>query len=402
MAAKNYIVGTAGHIDHGKSTLIEALTGIDPDRLPEEKARGMTIELGFAHLQLDDPGQADSPYQLGLIDVPGHADFVKNMVAGVGSVDVALFVVAADDGWMPQSEEHLEILSYLGVGRAVVALTKADTVEDPAERAMEISLQLEGTPFEGAAVVPVCAIIGDGIDELKAALRAALADTPEPRDIGKPRLSVDRVFSPQGIGTVVTGTLAGGRFEKGDGCCVQPYAQDASLRNVQSHSQNREVVLPGTRTALNLPELGIRRGRSRDGIRRGDVVTLAGLGESATRLHVVLEKSSRNSAGQGGSSKRPVKHAQRVRVHHGSASVGARVMFFENGDLQAGGKMIAELRLDEPLFAMVGDCLVLRDWSKRFTLCGGCVLDPTPPDESYRTAGQRSFLEQRAEDPGDA
>lgn len=399
MSAKNYIVGTAGHIDHGKSTLIEALTGIDPDRLPEEKARGMTIDLGFAHLDLDDPADAAEPYHLGLIDVPGHADFVKNMVAGVGSVDVALFVVAADDGWMPQSEEHLEILSYLGVGRAVVALTKADTVDDPAERAAEIALELEGTLFEGAQVVPVCAIIGDGIDELKAALREALAETPPPSDIGKPRLSVDRVFSPQGIGTVVTGTLNGGCFKKGDAAMVQPFAQKASLRNVQSHSLNRDTVVPGTRTALNLPELAIRKGRSREGIRRGDVVTIAGLGEASRRLHVVLEKSVRGAGTKGGSASRPVKHAQRVRLHHGSASVGARAMFFENADLEAGGKMIAELRLDEPVFAFAGDRFVLRDWSKRFTICGGSVLDPAPPSGSYRQEEQKAFLYARAADP---
>ncbi|MFT5106303.1 MAG: selenocysteine-specific elongation factor, partial [Pseudoalteromonas tetraodonis] len=320
MAEKNYIVGTAGHIDHGKSTLIEALTGVDPDRLPEEKARGMTIDLGFAHLELEDPTGSGAPYQLGLIDVPGHADFVKNMVAGVGSVDVALFVVAADDGWMPQSEEHLEILSYLGVARAVVALTKVDTVDDPAERVAEISLQLEGTAFEGATVVPVCALIGDGIEDLKEALATALAETPAPRDIGKPRLSVDRVFSPQGIGTVVTGTLNGGRFKKGATAMVQPYAQKASLRNVQSHSENRDEVVPGTRTALNLPELAIRKGRSREGVRRGDVVTIGGLGEAAQILHVSVEKSQRGAGNKGSSAHRPVKHAQRVRLHHGSAS----------------------------------------------------------------------------------
>ena len=401
MSEKNYIVGTAGHIDHGKSTLIEALTGVDPDRLPEEKARGMTIDLGFAHLDLDDPNEPGEPYRLGLIDVPGHADFVKNMVAGVGSVDVALFVVAADDGWMPQSEEHLEILSYLGVSRAVVALTKADTVEDPAERVAEILLQLEGTAFEGSPVMPVCALIGDGIDELKVALAAALAETPAPRDIGKPRLSVDRVFSPQGIGTVVTGTLNGGRFEKGAAALVQPFAQKGSLRNVQSHSENRDGVVPGTRTALNLPEMSIRKGRSREGIRRGDVVTIAGLGESSDRLHVVVEKSTRGAGNKGSSAHRPVKHAQRVRLHHGSASVGARVMFFENGDLEAGGRMIAELRLEEPVYAMAGDRFVLRDWSKRFTLSGGSVLDPSPPSESYRTDVQKRFLESRFDGPLD-
>ena len=399
METKNFIVGTAGHIDHGKSTLIEALTGVDPDRLPEEKERGMTIDLGFAHLDLDHGG---TRFQLGLIDVPGHADFVKNMVAGVGSVDVALFVVAADDGWMPQSEEHLEILSYLGVSRAVVALTKADTVDDPAERVAEISLQLEGTPFEGAAVVPVCALIGDGIDDLKGELGKILAETPEPRDIGKPRLSVDRVFSPQGIGTVVTGTLNGGSFKKGDTAMVQPYAQKASLRNVQSHSENRDTVVPGTRTALNLPELQIRKGRAREGVRRGDVVTVGGMGEATRRLHVTMEKSVRGAGTKGAAADRPVKHAQRVRLHHGSASIGARVMFFENGELAAGGEMLAELRLDEPAYALAADRFVLRDWSKRFTLCGGRVLDPCPPADSYRTESQKSFLEQRAKDPAGA
>ena len=388
----NFIVGTAGHIDHGKSTLIEALTGTDPDRLPEEKARGMTIDLGFAHLELADPNDPAATYNLGIIDVPGHADFVKNMVAGVGSVDLALFVVAADDGWMPQSEEHLQILSYLGVKNAVVALTKADTVDDIEFSAATVAESLEGSRFEGAPIVPVCAIIGDGLDELRAVIIAALSKTPPPADLGKPRLSVDRVFSPQGVGTVVTGTMTGGTFSKGQKVTVQPQGAEANLRSIQSHNSDSGIAHPGMRTALNLPDVDIRKGKSRDGIRRGDVVT-AGGGESSRRVHVRLERGTRDSTGG-----RPVEHAQRVRFHHGSANIAARVLFFENRELGIGESAIAEIRLDRPGFAFAGDRFVLRDWSKRFTLSGGIILDPTPPARSYRQPDQFEFLQRRAEE----
>ena len=387
---RNYIVGTAGHIDHGKSTLIEALSGTDPDRLPEEKARGMTIDLGFAHLELPDPEAPDSPFSLGLIDVPGHADFVKNMVAGVGSVDVALFVVAADDGWMPQSEEHLQILSYLDVSKAVVALTKADTVDDIEFSAATVAEALEGSCYEGAPIVPVCAILGDGLDELKAALVEAIKATPAPCDIGKPRLAVDRVFSPQGVGTVVTGTMTGGCFEKGQKVAVQPNDVGANLRGIQSHRSATEIAVPGTRTALNLPDIGVRKGKVRDGIRRGDVVTIEGTGSGSRRLHVELERGTRVSGSAN------IEHAQRVSFHHGSANIAARVLFFDNRDLGDGERAIAEIRLDSPGFTFAGDRFVLRDWSKRFTLCGGTVLDPAPPARSYRTSAQRELLETRA------
>lgn len=207
MSSTNYILATAGHVDHGKSSLIKALTETDPDRLPEEKERGITIDLGFASLDLD---AGDKQYRLGIIDVPGHEDFVKNMVAGVGSIDLALIVVAADDSWMPQTEEHVQILSYLGIDKAVIALTKIDLDEADAELAIEmVREELSGTPFAEAPIVGTSVTTGEGIPELKQALLNTLEQTPPPPDIAKPRLPVDRVFTLKGIGTVVTGTLTG-------------------------------------------------------------------------------------------------------------------------------------------------------------------------------------------------
>ncbi len=192
--ATHYIVATAGHVDHGKSALIKALTGTDPDRLPEEKARGITIDLGFAHLDLPSPASSSS-LQVGIVDVPGHEDFVKNMVAGVGSIDLALLVVAADDGWMPQTEEHLQILTYLGVRRAVVALTKSDLAGDEAAAVSEIRQRLQGTALADAPIVPTSVVAGRGLDALKSTLARELSVAPPSRDIGKPRLAVDRVFT---------------------------------------------------------------------------------------------------------------------------------------------------------------------------------------------------------------
>src|SRR5947209_10586727 len=221
MELKRFILATAGHVDHGKTALIKALTGTDPDRLPEEKLRGITIDLGFAHLELPSPTAPPSSFLLGIVDVPGHEDFVKNMVAGVGSIDLALLVVAADDGWMPQTEEHLQILTYLGLKRMVVALTKSDLGKIDVVTA-KIREKLNGTAFANGQIIPTSTRTGEGIGNLKSALAFELAALPPPRDIGKPRLFVDRAFTLRGIGTIITGTLTGGKIQRGQTVVVEP------------------------------------------------------------------------------------------------------------------------------------------------------------------------------------
>lgn len=395
MSQKNFILATAGHIDHGKSTLIEALSGINPDRLPEEQKRGMTIDLGFAHLNIKDTENQDEIFSLGLIDVPGHADFVKNMVAGAGSVDLAMFVVAADDGWMPQSEEHLQILSYLNVKRAVVALTKSDTVDDIDFSIEVIRDSLKGSAFENSPVVPVCALIGEGIDEIKKVIINELKELPPPANISKPRLCVDRVFSPKGVGTVITGTTHGGGFSKGQKVIIQPQGTETTIRSIQNHNSQLDDCKPGMRTALNIPDIEILKGKSKEGIRRGDTITIADLGTPSRRVHVEVHVSERATKIQ------TIKHAQRVRFHHFSTTISGKILFFENTNLEKGNKQIAEIRLDRPVFTFAGDRFVLRDWSKQFTIGGGIILDSSPPKRSYRTEKQRNFLLMRASNSND-
>ena len=395
MSQKNFILATAGHIDHGKSTLIEALSGINPDRLPEEQKRGMTIDLGFAHLNIKDTENQDEIFSLGLIDVPGHADFVKNMVAGAGSVDLAMFVVAADDGWMPQSEEHLQILSYLNVKRAVVALTKSDTVDDIDFSIEVIRDSLKGSAFENSPVVPVCALIGEGIDEIKKVIINELKELPPPANISKPRLCVDRVFSPKGVGTVITGTTHGGGFSKGQKVIIQPQGTETTIRSIQNHNSQLDDCKPGMRTALNIPDIEILKGKSKEGIRRGDTITIADLGTPSRRVHVEVHVSERATKIQ------TIKHAQRIRFHHFSTTISGKILFFENTNLEKGNKQIAEIRLDRPVFTFAGDRFVLRDWSKQFTIGGGIILDSSPPKRCYRTEKQRNFLLMRASNPNE-
>jgi selenocysteine-specific elongation factor len=371
VTTRHFIIATAGHVDHGKSALVKALTGTDPDRLPEEKKRQITIDLGFAALNVTAPN--GDKIHAGIVDVPGHEDFVRNMIAGVGSIDLALFVVAADDGWMPQSEEHLQILNYLGVQRAVIALTKSDL--GPIDVVTnQIRERLTGTPFADSPIVPTSVRTGTGIEKLVNSLAAQLARTESQRDIRKPRLFIDRVFTLHGIGTVATGTLSGGSLSRGQQIVVYPSNLETRIRSIQSHGHELEVAQPGMRTAINLPDLRV------DQIKRGDVVTLADHGAPSSTLIVLIEKSSRPNGDK--SVAHPLKNGSSIYVHHGASRVAGRIRFRENGSLEEGKEKIARLKLASPIFAFIGDRFVVRDSSERYTIAGGIVLDPDGDKES--------------------
>lgn len=387
----HFTLATAGHVDHGKSSLVKALTGTDPDRLPEEKARGITIDLGFAALTL--PGPGSSVFQIGIVDVPGHEDLVKNMVAGVGAIDLALFVVAADDGWMPQTEEHLQILSYLGVRRGVVAFSKIDLAQDEARLIETIREQLRDTPFAEAPIVPTSVMSGRGIEPLKAALAEALKAAPPPRDIGKPRLPIDRAFTLPGIGTVVTGTLSGGRFQRGQSVVLQPSQAATRLRTIQSHHREVDQVGPGTRTALSLADVSLAQKGVPDGVRRGQVVTLAEFGAPAATCDVLLHRSPRLVPGRPETG-RPLKDGSRVRIHQGSANFAARVLLLEQGELAPGEDGLAQLRLEAPAFLFLGDRFIVRDWSEQSTLAGGVILNAEAGRQGFRDPAYHQHLQQ--------
>jgi selenocysteine-specific elongation factor len=394
MKLKRFILATAGHVDHGKSALVHALTGTDPDRLPEEKLRGITIELGFAHLELRAP---DALLNVGIVDVPGHEDFVKNMVAGVGSIDLALLVVAADDGWMPQTEEHLQILIFFGVRRIVVALTKVDLVESADAAEEKVRARLRDTPYEDAAIVPTSITTATGIEELKAQLAREFSALVPQRDIGKPRLAVDRAFILRGIGTIVTGTLVGGMLRRGQAVVIQPAKIPARIRAIQNHNREVEEIGPGTRTALSLPDVAVAREKNSTGVWRGNVVTVSEFGEASAIMDVLVSRSSRLS-----SQTRAIKHGAAVRVHHGSANFNAHVFFQTSEELRAGETAIAQIRFEEPAFIFAGDRFVIRDASEQNTLAGGVVLDPDACVRNFRSAAQREFLTKRAQAPHDA
>jgi selenocysteine-specific elongation factor len=397
VSVRHCIVATAGHVDHGKSALVKALTGTDPDRLPEEKARGITIDLGFAHLILPNPD--GSQFSVGIVDVPGHEDFVKNMVAGVGSIDLALFVIAADDGWMPQTEEHLQILTYLGVRNAVVALTKSDLAGDGTPGITDaIRRRLAGSPFASSRIVPVSALTGVGIEALKTALAAALAEMPPAPDPAKPRLAVDRVFTLRGIGVIATGTLTGGILQRGQAVVIQPGGRTTRIRSMQSHGQEAAQCEPGTRVAVNLHDV---EGGGADGLRRGDVITIPGLGTPCDTLDVLLEKSPRSLTGAA-PAQRPLKDGALVRVHHGSGHFVARIALIDTKELEPGAAALAQIRSSTPVHVFAGDRFVIRDWPEQWTLAGGLVLDPDAERRFLKSESRKEFLRSRAEAPADA
>ncbi len=392
MSTRHFVIATAGHVDHGKSALVKALTGTDPDRLPEEKARKITIELGFAELNLTAPN--GETIHAGIIDVPGHEDFVRNMIAGVGSIDLALFVVAADDGWMRQTEEHLQILMYLGVKRAVVALAKSDlrkidSVTDG------IQNQMRDTVFARSPIVPTSVRTGEGIENLKSAIASELAAMHPQRDFGKPRLFIDRTFTLRGIGTVVTGTLSGGSIRRSQDVVVQPGDLSARVRSIQNHGRDVEIAQPGMRTAINLPDLSIGENE----IQRGDVVTVHSVGSPHATIDVLLERSSRLK--RNSPAGRPIKNGSSVQVHFGTGRVAVKITLLDEPALGVGQNAIARLKFDSPIFAFVGDRFVLRDSSEQNTIAGGTVLDPDADQTTFRSNAQIQFLRERATAPHD-
>jgi selenocysteine-specific elongation factor len=352
-------IGTAGHVDHGKSTLVTALTGMDPDRLAEEKARGMTIDLGFAWLVLP------SGREVSIVDVPGHESFIKNMLAGVGGIDVALLVVAADEGVMPQTREHLAILDLLQVSTGVVALTKCDLVDDPEWLELvqeEIREQLKPTTLHDAPVIACSAVTGMGLPELVETLDNALASHSGHRDKGHPRLPVDRVFTVTGFGTVVTGTLQDGKLRVGQEVQIYPTSQRTRIRSLQAHKQSVEEGNPGGRLAANLV------GVAKSDIVRGQVLALPGTLRPTTALDVRLQVIP--------GAERPLTHNTELELYAGSAEVPARVLLLHAGQLQPGQSGWAQLRLKRPLALLRGDRFILRIPSPSETIGGGMVVDP--------------------------
>lgn len=379
---KNFIIGTAGHIDHGKTELVKALTGTDTDRLKEEKERGISIELGFASLRLPNGVSA------GVVDVPGHEHFVKNMLAGATGFDLVLLVVAADDGVMPQTVEHLAIVDLLGVSDGVVAITKADLVEeDMLELVKEdVSEALRGTTLEDAEVVVTSSRTGQGLDDLLQALARA-AERVRSRDSEGPfRLPVDRVFTLRGIGTVVTGTLWEGSVADGEEAVVQPSGRRLKVRNVQVHGEDVERAYAGQRVAMNLP------GISRNEITRGDVIVSPGFLRPTLMTDAILHLLE--------SSPQPLKNRARIRFHHGTSEIMARVVLLGGREeLPPGESHPVQLRLEKPAVLRYGDRFIIRSYSPITTIGGGRILDSHPRKHRHH---QMEVLEElRVRERGD-
>lgn len=369
------VLGTAGHIDHGKSTLVSALTGTDPDRLPEEKARGVTIELGFAEATLP------SGRTMGVVDVPGHERFVRQMVAGATGIDVVLLVVAADDGVMPQTREHLAIIDLLGIPKGVVAVTKADLVEaDWTEMVAEdVRALLKGTSIDGAPIVPVSARTGTGLPELLATLDEVAASA-ETRHSNLPlRLPVDRVFTIAGAGTVVTGTLWSGVARRDDQVELHPSGRRGRIRSVQMHGAQVDKAVAGNRVALNIA------GLEKDEITRGDIVAEPGTLSVTDRFDARFTYL--------GSEDRPFESGTRVHVHHGTREVLGRVLLMEGESVSPGQSMLAQVRLEEPLAPRYGDRFIIRSYSPMWTIGGGVVLDALPLRRTTLKPHERELLD---------
>lgn len=358
---KNIIIGTAGHVDHGKTLLIKALSGIDTDRLAEEKKRGITIELGFAHIPNDDG------YNIGVIDVPGHEKFIKNMLAGIGGIDFVVFVVAADEGIMPQTREHFEILQALGIDDGIVAVTKTDMVDEEWLEMLleEVEDYFKGSFLEGKPIIPVSAKTGDRIDELKAEIiKKCDRENKRREDKELFRLPVDRVFSMQGFGTVVTGTLMDGVCNVGDDVVIYPEGIKAKIRGIQTYGKDTDTAVAGQRTAINLS--GIKK----EEVDRGDILAMENAVAATNMLDVSLKVFN--------SSDRIILNNSRVHLYAGSKEVLCKVILLDRDALSAGETCYAQLRLEEPIALRRGDRFIVRFYSPIITIGGGQVLDAMP------------------------
>ena len=372
------LIGTAGHIDHGKTSLIRRLTGRDTDRLPEERKRGISIELGYAYVPLG--AEATSDQVLGFVDVPGHEKFVHTMLAGATGIDLALLVIAADDGVMPQTEEHLDILRLLGVTEGAIALTKIDAVAP--ERVAEVSVQLAGALGEPAAqwpIFPVSNLSGDGIDALDDWLRNQAAERVASTESGEFRLAVDRVFTLDGVGTVVTGTVHAGRVRVGDEVAVQPRGLRARVRSLHAQDRTADAGHVGQRCALNLA------GLSKDDVERGDWVQGAALANLGLRFDAALRLSAREA--------KTLPQWTNVHLHHGTRDVLARVAVLDADTIEPGAERLVAITVDAPLAACRGDRFVVRDASARRTLGGGVLLDIAPPARGKRRPERLALLD---------
>lgn len=353
------VIGTAGHVDHGKSTLVNALTGIDPDRLEEEKRRGLTIDLGFAWFTT--PGKRE----VGIVDVPGHEKFIKNMLAGAGAINLNLFIVAANEGWKPQSQEHLDILNMLGISAAIVVITKSDTVDPATVESVKESVgaRMKGTTLAKAPILAVSAVTGEGMTELVSAIDALLEQTPDPPDLGRPRLWIDRVFTIKGSGTVVTGTLGGGYLEVDQPVEILPGGARARIRTIQSHQHQWRRLGPGNRTALNLV------GTDAKVLGRGHSLGTVGAWRTTDKLlasisflphldHVPKERGA-------------------YKFHAGSVEIDATLRFLKEPG--TGGEAgLAAIRLAKPTVLDFSDRFIIRDSGRQQTVGGGVVLEPHP------------------------
>lgn len=357
---KHVIIGTAGHVDHGKTCLIKALTGIDTDRLKEEKKRGITIELGFAYLDLAN-GQ-----RVGIVDVPGHEKFVRNMLAGAGGMDLCMLVVAADEGIMPQTVEHLGILSILGIKNGVIVITKTDLVEPEFVElvAEDVKELVQGTFLEKAPILPVSVYKEKGLERLKAVLTEMCNSLPERADSGNFRLPIDRVFTLKGFGTIVTGTLMEGKLKKDQNIVLYPENVPVKVRSLQVHSKDAEVAYAGQRVAVNVPD------RKKEEILRGDVLATGDSLYPTMMVDVKLEVLKHTE--------RSIKHGSRVHVYHGTKELLGKVALMNCDELKAGESGYAQLRLEEKTVLRKGDHFVIRFYSPVETIGGGVVLDACP------------------------